>query len=200
MMNRYANLINILHELEKLNPNVPKLREDLRTEIEDGNIHEYEFVEPMEDLLRNLDADSIDMELVENLLHEAEQAQKSEHDYEDQLANPMHVDCDYVAWNFDPSKRTMVSLLKKRTIRKFEYEGAEKCIRTIIDSRQVPADIALMLHELIGEYGLIYSVVKAKEELSMLKRMAELRTKCKLILKSIKESEQFDAEFGIEWH
>ena len=199
MLNRYVNLLNILNELKSSNPNVPKLRADLKSEIEDGDIHEIEFIELMENLLENLHTDCINMELVNELLHEAEQAQKSENDYEDQINNPLHVDCDYTPWSYSQTKRIMVSLLKKRTVRKLEYEEYEKGISSIINSRQVPADIALMLHELIGEYGLIYSVVKAKEELSMLKRMAELRTKCKLILKSIKESEQFDAEFGIEW-
>lgn len=200
MINRYANLINILNSLKSNNPNVPQLRADLRMEIEDGNIHEFEFIELMENLLDGIsNSSSINMELVEEILHEAEQAQKRENDYEDQLADPMHVDYS-VAWNYDLTKNVMVSLLKKRTIRKSEEAAYEKELRRIINGRQVPADIIILLNELVGDYGYIHAVIKTADESIMTKRMAELRSKCKLILRSIKDSEEFDAEFGIEWH
>lgn len=200
MLNRYANLINILNSLKSNNPNVPQLRADLRMEIEDGNIHEFEFIELMENLLADLSSSSsINMELVENLLHEAEQAQRKENDYEDQLADPMHVDYS-VAWNYDLTKNVMVSLLKKRTIRKSEEVAYEKELRRIIDGRQVPADIILLINDLVGDYGHIHGVVKTTDETTMTKRMGQLRSSCKEILRAIKDSEEFDAEFGIEWH
>lgn len=199
MLNRYENLINILNALKSNNPNVPKLIADLRMEIEDGNIHEFEFIEPMEKLLSNLRTDKVDMELVENLLHESEAAQRKENDYEDQLSDPMHVDYG-AAWNYDTAKRIMVSLLKKRTIRKSEEASYEKELIRIMNGRQVPADIILLLNELVGDYGYIHAVIKTADESVMTKRMAELRSKCKQILRAIKDSEEFDAEFGIEWH
>lgn len=182
MLNRYTNLINILNELKSNNPNIPKLRADLRFEIEDGNIHEFEFVE-----------------LMENLLKEAEREQKRENDYEDQLANPMHVDCDYIPWNYDSTKHIMVSLLKKRTLRKSEAEIFDNGIKGVINAKQIPADIIIMLTELVGEFGLVFAVAKTNDEMIMIKRMAELRNKCKEILRAIKASEEFDTEFGIEW-
>lgn len=201
MLNRYTNLINILNELKSNNPNVPKLRADLRFEIEDGNIHEFEFVELMEKILQNLRNDStINMELVENLLKEVEREQKKENDYEDQISNPMHVDCDYVAWNYKEIKHVMISLLKKRTIRKAEAEMFNNSIKAIVNSKQIPADIIIMITDLVGEFGLIYGVAKTNDEMTMIKRMAELRCKCKDILRAVKASEEFDAEFGIEWH
>ena len=201
MLNRYTNLINILNELKSNNPNIPKLRADLRFEIEDGNIHEFEFVEPMENLLENLRNDStVNMELVDHLLKEAEREQKRENDYEDQLANPMHVDCDYIPWNYDSTKHIMVSLLKKRTLRKSEAEIFDNGIKGVINSKQIPADIIIMLTELVGEFGLVFAVAKTNDEMIMIKRMADLRNKCKEILRAIKASEEFDTEFGIEWH